>query len=166
MKTIVTSVTVDVSSFLQTYTVQYIQYWLMSLPTCTLTFSPTKHHQNMYTSLFTCTWSCIQYQCSVLISVLGNLVATPWFNCTVLQFYSSTRNVPSLKGQCHEIFDLYFFHGLNPSGPLINRIKWFFPKYSFSRRYSNFKFEKFYSAQAKASPLKANKKWWAILKFI
>ena len=30
-----------------------------------------------------------------------------------------------LKRQCHEIFDLYFFHESNPSGPLINRLKWF-----------------------------------------
>ena len=30
-----------------------------------------------------------------------------------------------LKRQCHEIFDLYFFHEWNPSGPLINRLKWF-----------------------------------------
>ena len=27
-----------------------------------------------------------------------------------------------LRGQCHEIFDLYFFHEWNPSGPLINRV--------------------------------------------
>ena len=26
-----------------------------------------------------------------------------------------------LKGVCHEIFDYYVFHDLNPSGPLINR---------------------------------------------
>ena len=28
-----------------------------------------------------------------------------------------------LKGQCHEIFDHFFFHESNPSGPLINRLK-------------------------------------------
>ena len=33
--------------------------------------------------------------------------------------------LPYLKRQCHEIFDLYFFHEWNPSGPLINRLKWF-----------------------------------------
>ena len=37
-----------------------------------------------------------------------------------------------LKGQCHEIFDLYiFFHGSNPSGRLINSLKWFFLKICF-----------------------------------
>ena len=56
--------------------------------------------------------------------------------------------VPGLKGQCNEIFDLYFFHESNPSGPLINRLKWFFLKNSLARRYSNLKFEKFHSAQA------------------
>ena len=30
-----------------------------------------------------------------------------------------------LKGVCHEIFDLQFFHDSNPSGPLINRLKCF-----------------------------------------
>ena len=30
-----------------------------------------------------------------------------------------------LKGQCHKSFDLYFFHESNPSGPLIDRLKWF-----------------------------------------
>ena len=30
-----------------------------------------------------------------------------------------------LKRQCHKIFDLYFFPKSNPSGPLINRLKWF-----------------------------------------
>ena len=31
----------------------------------------------------------------------------------------------SLKGVCDEIFDRYFFHDLNPSGSLINRLKYF-----------------------------------------
>ena len=48
----------------------------------------------------------------------------------------------TLKGQCHEIFDLYFFHESNPSGPLINRLKWFFLKICFR----------------KASPLKIEQK--------
>ena len=38
-----------------------------------------------------------------------------------------------LKGQCHEIFDLYFFHESNPSGPLINRLKWFCLKIRFRK---------------------------------
>ena len=31
----------------------------------------------------------------------------------------------SLKGQCHEIFVIFLFHESKPSGPLINRLKWF-----------------------------------------
>ena len=34
---------------------------------------------------------------------------------------------------CHEIFDLQFFHDLNPSGPLINRLKYFPIRFRFSR---------------------------------
>ena len=30
-----------------------------------------------------------------------------------------------LKGQCHKIFDLYYFPESNPSGPLIKKLKWF-----------------------------------------
>ena len=30
-----------------------------------------------------------------------------------------------LKGVCHEMFDLHFFHDSNPSRPLINRLKYF-----------------------------------------
>ena len=32
---------------------------------------------------------------------------------------------------CHKSFDLYFFHESNPSGPLIDRLKWFFLKIRF-----------------------------------
>ena len=40
----------------------------------------------------------------------------------------------SLKGQCHEIFNLNFFlHKSNPSGPQINRLKWFFLKIRFRK---------------------------------
>ena len=31
----------------------------------------------------------------------------------------------ALKGVCHEIFYLHFLHDLNPSRPLINRLKYF-----------------------------------------
>ena len=48
-----------------------------------------------------------------------------------------------LKGQCHEIFELYFFSLIKPIWA-----KMVFLKNSFSRRYSNLKFEKFDSAQA------------------
>ena len=37
----------------------------------------------------------------------------------------------TVKGQCHEIFYLYFFHESNPPGPLIKRLKWFFFKICF-----------------------------------
>ena len=40
----------------------------------------------------------------------------------------------SLKGVCHEIFDLHFFHNSNPSRPLINRSN----SVSIYPRYSNF----------------------------
>ena len=43
------------------------------------------------------------------------------------------RTVPSLKGVCHEIFDLQFFYDSNPSGPLINRLKYFRIRFRFRR---------------------------------
>ena len=46
-----------------------------------------------------------------------------------------------LKGVCHEILDLNFFHDSNPSGPLKNRV--FSNSVSISPRYSITKFEKF-----------------------
>ena len=39
----------------------------------------------------------------------------------------------SLKGVCHEIFNLHFFHNSNLSGPLINRLKYFRVRYQFRR---------------------------------
>ena len=36
----------------------------------------------------------------------------------------------ALKGQCHETF-WHFFHESNLSGPLLNRLKWFFLKIRF-----------------------------------
>ena len=45
-----------------------------------------------------------------------------YFFLLIMVFVS--RNV-TLKGQCHEIFDLSFPNS-KPSGPLINRLKWFF----------------------------------------
>ena len=49
-----------------------------------------------------------------------------------------------LKGQYHEIFYLYFFHKLKPSGLLINRLKWFCLKVCFLGEIR----KKFDSAQA------------------
>jgi hypothetical protein len=34
-------------------------------------------------------------------------------------------NARCLKGQCHEIFDLWFFHQTIPPRPLINTLKYF-----------------------------------------
>ena len=53
-----------------------------------------------------------------------------------------------LKGQCHEIFDLYFFSLIEPIWSPDKQAKMVFLKNSFSRRYSNLKFEKNDSAQA------------------
>ena len=38
-----------------------------------------------------------------------------------------------LKGVCHEMFDLHFFHDSNPSRPLINRLKYFRLLFQFQR---------------------------------
>ena len=40
-------------------------------------------------------------------------------------FYSPVDILHCLKGVCHEIFDIHFFHDSNPSRPLINRLKYF-----------------------------------------
>ena len=58
----------------------------------------------------------------------------PW--AVVIRFFTyviflNTVMSHMLKRQCHEIFDLYFFHESNPSGPLINRLKWFCLKIRF-----------------------------------
>ena len=44
-----------------------------------------------------------------------------------------------LKGVCHEIFDLHFFHDLNPSRPLINRLKYFRIRFRFRQDIRIFK---------------------------
>ena len=46
-----------------------------------------------------------------------------------------------IEEQCHEIFDLYFFHEWklwNPSGPLINRLKQFFLQIRFCEDIQSF----------------------------
>ena len=60
--------------------------------------------------------------------------------------YSSNKNlsktlVPEkiIKGVCHEIFDLHFFHDLNPSRPLINRLKYFRTRFRFHQDIQIFK---------------------------
>ena len=47
------------------------------------------------------------------------------FRNVSLHLYSFKFVLCSLKGVCHEIFDPYFFHDSNPSGPLINSLKYF-----------------------------------------
>ena len=37
----------------------------------------------------------------------------------------------TVKGQCHKIFGILIFHESKPSGPLINRLKWFCVKIRF-----------------------------------
>ena len=45
---------------------------------------------------------------------------------------NQTKNLSQLfKGECHEIFFLHFFHDLNPSRPLINRLKYFPIRFQF-----------------------------------
>ena len=44
-----------------------------------------------------------------------------------------------LRGVCLEIFDLHFSHDWNPSGPLINRLKYFRIRFPFRRDIQLFK---------------------------
>ena len=44
-----------------------------------------------------------------------------------------------LKGVCHEIFYLHFFHDLNPSRPLIHRLKYFWSRFQFHQDIKFFK---------------------------
>ena len=48
-------------------------------------------------------------------------------------FYSPVDILHCLKGVCHEIFDIHFFHDSNPSRPLINRLKYFRIRFRFRR---------------------------------
>ena len=57
-------------------------------------------------------------------------------------------NSGNLKGQCHEIFNHYFLPWIEPIWAPDKQAKIIFRENSFSRRYSNLKFEKFNSAQA------------------
>ena len=40
---------------------------------------------------------------------------------------------------CHDIFDIYFFHDSNPSGPLINSLKYLLFQFRFRRDIQIFK---------------------------
>ena len=43
----------------------------------------------------------------------------------LIVWYFSFLWAPCLKWQCHDIFWHFLFYQSNPSGPLINRLKWF-----------------------------------------
>ena len=51
---------------------------------------------------------------------------------------NKSRDMVPLKGVCHEIFNLYF-HDSTPSGPLINRLKYFRIRFRFRRDIQIFK---------------------------
>ena len=51
----------------------------------------------------------------------------------ILQTRKGLGSYLNLKGQCHEIFWHFLFHESKPSGPLINRLKWFCLKVCFCR---------------------------------
>ena len=74
----------------------------------------------------------------------------PWSKHHWKIFISEKNTDPcaNLKGQCHEIFDLYFFSLIEPIWSPDKQAKMVFLKNSFSRRYSNLKFKKNDSAQA------------------
>ena len=74
--------------------------------------------------------------------------------CGSLRRYSGAWRYFSLKGQCHKIFELYFFSLIEPIWALYKQAKIVFLKNSFSRRYSNLKLEKFDSAQANTARIK------------
>ena len=59
------------------------------------------------------------------------------------KLYIAYEKLNGLKGQCHEIFGIFLFHESKPSGPLINRLKWF----CFKVRFRGEIREKFDSAQ-------------------
>ena len=61
----------------------------------------------------------------------------------------------NLKWQCHEIFWQFFISLIQPIWPPNKKAKTDFLRNSFSRRYSNVKFETFDSAQANTAPTKS-----------
>ena len=44
---------------------------------------------------------------------------------TQLTLVKNRLDLQNLKGLCHKIFHQYFFNDSNPSGPLINRLKYY-----------------------------------------
>jgi hypothetical protein len=65
----------------------------------------------------------------VVIVVIVIDVTVVWSICGFLaRFRTSYNHVEALKGLCHEIFDLWFFHQTTPPGTLIQGLKpfWIF----------------------------------------
>ena len=69
-----------------------------------------KKHKPVYIETTNCYW-------------LGSDHSLQGLCCTIFLLTLSFYSV--LKGMCHNIFYLYFFHDSNPSGPLIKRLKHF-----------------------------------------
>ena len=96
------------------------------------------------------TFSCTMFCCKTFICRMfcpgGFFVFRtfcPWDVFSVERFVAkdmlSFRTVcPALKGQCHEIFDLYIFSLIEPIWAPDKQAKMVFLKDSFLRRYSNF----------------------------
>ena len=74
----------------------------------------TKHEYIIiiYDNFFGNGWWLVENELFYIEPVLWN-----WGQCP--------EQIPFLQRVCHKIFDLYFFHDSNPSGPLINRLKYF-----------------------------------------
>ena len=81
---------------------------------------------------------CLTHFCALCNCLHGrNGVFNPFLIHDIF-IYIALFSFVSLKGQCHEIFFLYFFHESKPFGPGPNKpAKMFFLKNLFSRRYSN-----------------------------
>ena len=69
----------------------------------------------------------LQPSLTFLLSSFNHPPCPTIFLQPLLTFLLSSFNHPPtiLKGVCHEIFDLHYFHDSNPSRLLINRLKYF-----------------------------------------
>ena len=57
--------------------------------------------------------------------------------CTVKECIYESSQCTLLNVVCREIFRPHFFHDLNPSGPLINKLKYFRIRFQFRRDIRN-----------------------------
>ena len=88
------------------------------------------HFQRSYTSELCATFRTrlvgkVARKSSWTPSSVHNKQNTDCWNCILASSRSASTFTWPLKGVCHEIFDLHFFHDSNPSRPLINRLKYF-----------------------------------------